>query len=159
MIIRTLFVLLFAPAFVLAQKPSGNNLSQSLDVALVLAFMIGFYILLKWFNVPVRPKKINIKPIKPKEWHEVVADRIGEFKDIAPNTKLAGYKVSEKKDVDTFIFMAKVDKSSVRADENKKVVEAEKANKKLRNFVLYLSFLLFALVVFLIYWFWWRSGR
>ncbi len=154
-----LLVFLFSQTIVLAQKPSGNSLSQSLDVAIILAVMIGFYLLLKWFNVPERPKKITFKPIKPKEWHEIVADKIGEFKDVAPNTKLAGYKVSEKKDIDTFIFMAKVDKSSVRADENKKVVEAEKANKKLRNMLSILSFLLLCLVVFLVYWFWWRTSK
>ncbi len=149
-----------------AQKPPGTNMSGYVDVGIVVAVILSVYFLTRWFSTPPKPKKKE--PEKPKpEWYETVASKIGNWQQIAPNTKIAGFKIEDKRDpsknperdVDTFIFMAKVDKSSVRADEHKKVVAAEEAAKRLRKFNMWLSILLFLMAAFLVYWIWFRSGR
>lgn len=100
--------------------------STTLLEFLAVVFVLG--VVFKLFGVE---NKKTVVAEKPKiTLNQIVTKAVGELKPIGGNTTVGSVLLENKDDIATYLFVAKVDKGTVRAEEKVKALKVQKSTNK-----------------------------
>lgn len=124
------------------EKPPGEPIR--VEVMVVLALVA--FALFKIFGVGKTKELPPPKPPRPKPLLKQVHEAIGGMEEVGDKTFVGGKLVASKRDVETYLMMAQVDKSHIRKQE-RAIAQAEYQNYERKLFYLKVAVGLFTILL------------
>ena len=127
--------------------------SRAISPVEILMTFVGLFILFRLFNVRAKkensPRPQAVTPVK--SLMDLVTEEVGDLQPAGTNSLVGGKLMENKDDIETYIFVAKIDKAAEEAEKAKleKLAKAKKGKKSEGYGISGLLFIAFATLTLL----------